>query len=472
MRTRILLCAILALCVVSCATKSTEKTTEYPMFWTWLEDLPEIDMETAFTHMEEAGLDAVMLHAASADDYRKDVEIARRHGITVYAWVWTLNPPRQERAKIIEEHPDWFSVNRNGESTLTYKAYVNSYKFLCPALPEVRDYLAQKVKDICAIEGVEGICIDYCRLVDCVLPISLAYNYGLFQDGEVFPEYDFGYHPAMIGKFQAAYGYDPREQADPTRDEKWRQFRCDQITEVANLICDTAHAAGKAVTASTFSGAGVSRFMVFQDWGKWKLDLAHPMAYTDFYTMDPSFARDATLQNQLAKAPGTTLMCGVDTELGGDPEQIFDKMDAAFSAGAKGISLYTIEGLESPDLRRRFKVYADSLRALRAAGQLPEAPGTAPDTDPFANKSLMAVVERNIQRLVAGQPIHEKSVNGMVADDPSVTYPALDLSGYELVRETDRIRVYNVTDNASDRRFEVLFVLFGDIISGWDVRSI
>lgn len=442
------------------------------MFWTWLEDLPGIDMETAFTHMEEAGLDAVMLHAASVDDYRKDVEIARRHGITVYAWVWTLNPPRQERPQMIADHPDWFSVGRNGLSTAQQKVYVNSYKFLCPALPPVRDYLVRKVDEICAVEGIEGICLDYCRLVDCVLPVSLAYNYGLFQDGEVFPEYDFGYHPAMLAAFQAKYGYDPREQEDPSRDETWRQFRCDQVTEVANLLCDTAHKRGKTVTASPFSAAGVARFMVFQDWGKWDLDLVHPMAYTDFYTMDPSFAYDATLSNQLAKGEKTTLMCGVDTELGGDPEHIFEKMDAAFRAGARGISLYTIEGLASADLRRRFKVYADSLRTLRADGRLPEPPGILPSTDPFANQGLTTVIERSIQRLVAGQPIHEHSVNGMVADDPSVTYPALDLSHYELVRENDRIRVYEVTDNASGRRFEVLFILYGDVISGWDVRSI
>lgn len=470
MRTKsFLLCAVLlALCSVSC----TNKTADPPMFWTWLEDLPDIDMETAFTHMEEAGLDAAMLHAASIEDYRKDVEIARRHGITVYAWVWTLNPPRQERPQMLKEHPEWFSVNRNGDSVVDYKAYVNSYKFLCPALPEVRDYLVQKVKDICAIDGVEGICLDYCRLIDCVLPISLAYNYGLFQDGEVFPEYDFGYHPAMIGKFQEQYGYDPREKEDPSRDETWNQFRCDQVTEVANLLCDAAHAAGKAVTASPFSAAGVSRFMVWQEWWKWDLDFVHPMAYTDFYTMDPSFARDATLANQLVKGNTTTLMCGVDTELGGDPAFIFEKMDAAFSAGAKGISLYTIEGLTSPDLRRRFKVYADSLRTLRAEGKLPIAPGIAPNTDPFANPGMMKVIERSIQRLVAGQPIHEKSVNGMVADDPSVSYPALDLGDYEPVRENDRIRVYHVTDKASRRSFEVLFVCYGDIISGWDVRSI
>jgi hypothetical protein len=212
--------------------------------------------------------------------------------------------------------------------------------------------------------------------------------------------------------------------------------------------------------------------MVWQEWWKWNLDFVHPMAYTDFYTMDPSFARDATLANQLVKGSTTTLMCGVDTELGGDPEFIFEKMDAAFSAGAKGISLYTIEGLTSPDLRRRFKVYADSLRTLRAEGKLPTAPGMAPNMDPFANKGLMAVIERSIQRLVAGQAIHEKSVNGMVADDPSVTYPALDLGDYELIRENDRIRVYQVTDKASGRSFEVLFVCYGEIISGWDVRSI
>ena len=456
--------AILAL--LSCSKKSET----YPMFWTWLEDIPEIDMESAFTHMEEAGLDAVMLHAPSVEAYKKDVEIARRHGITVYAWVWTLNPPRQERAQMLEEHPDWFSVNRNGESVVDHKAYVNSYKFLCPALPEVRDYLRKKVEDIVAVDGVEGICLDYCRLIDCVLPISLAYNYNLRQDTEVWPEYDYGYHPSMLEKFEKEYGYDPREQDDPSRDEKWCEFRCNQITEVANLMCDVAHKAGKKVTASPFAAIGLDKFMVFQDFAKWDLDMVHPMAYCDFYTMDPSFARDATLSNYLGKGSGTTLMCGVDTELGGEPEFIFEKMDAAFSAGAQGISLYTIEGLASADLRARFKVYADSLRAVRAAGKLPEPPAVAPSTDPFENASLMAVIERNMQRMIANGAIHERSVNGMVPDDLSVSYPALDLGEYELVFENERLRRYQVSDKASGKTLEVLFVLYGDLISGWDIR--
>lgn len=452
---------------ISCRPKAEE---EYPMFWTWLEDIPSVNVEAAFAHMEEAGLDAVMLHAASVEDYVKDVELAKKHGIKVYAWVWTLNPPRQERPTMLQEHPDWFSVNRNGESVADVKAYVNSYKFLCPALPEVREYLARKVEEICAIDGVEGICLDYCRLIDCVLPISLAYNYNLRQDTEVWAEYDYGYHPAMIEKFVKEYGYDPRELQDPSRDEKWCAFRSAQITEVANIMCEVAHKAGKKVTASPFAAAGLANFMVFQDWPKWNLDMVHPMAYTDFYTMDPSFARDATLSNIKAAGPEVTVMCGVDTELGGDPEFIFDKMDAAFGAGAKGISLYTIEGLNSESLRARFKVYADSLRTLRAEGKLPVAPGTAPSVNPFENKSLMAVVERNMQRVIAGEAIHEKSVNGMIPDNPERVYPALDLSEYKLTKETDRLKVYEVTDRASGKTLQVYFVLYGNLISGWDVR--
>ena len=446
----------------------------YPMFWTWLEDIPSIDMESAFTHMEEAGLDAVMLHAASVEDYIKDVEIARRHGIRVWAWVWTLNPPRQERPQMLEEHPDWFSVNRNGESVNTFKAYVNSYKFLCPALPEVRDYLKEKVKTICEIDGVEGICLDYCRLIDCVLPISLAYNYNLRQDTEVWSEYDFGYHPAMIEKFVAQYGYDPRTLEDPSRDERWCQFRCDQVTEVANMMAEVAHSYGKTVSASPFSAAGVAKFMVFQEWGKWDLDMVFPMNYTDFYTMDKSFAYDATVENNKAKGPNTTLFCGIDTELGGDPATTLAKMDEAFRAGALGISLYTIEGLDTPELRAGFKAYADSLRALRKAngGVVPFTPAEAANMDPFANEGLMAVVRRNIQRVAAGEAIHEKSVNGMVKDDPAKVYPDLELGDFELVRQTDRLLEYKVTDAESGQSFKVLFITYGNVISGWDVRPL
>ena len=471
------------------------------MFWTWLEDLPDVNMEESFANMAEAGIDAVMLHAASVEDYQKDIEIAKKYGIKVYAWMWTLNPPRQERQQMLEAHPTWFDVNRNGESLADYKAYVRSYKFLNPSVPEIKDYLLKRIDELCSIEGIEGICLDYCRLVDVVLPISLSYIYDITQDTEVFPQWDFGYHPAMLGKFIEQYGYDPRNQEDPSRDLKWRQFRCDEVTAIANFMADAIHARGKLVTASPFTTPKIASFMVAQDWGKWNVDIVFPMLYTDFYTMDPSFAYDGTIENNRDKNPSSVLGAGLDTELGGPAEKIFEKMDYAFKAGAQAISLYTIAGLETPELRARFKQYSDSLRTLNAAngGKVPYGNCTtktcsgktcssktcsssnsgktcsstpcAADTNPFNNKNLMGVVERNIQRMVAGEPIHEYSVNGMVYDDGTKVYPALNLGEYNLVRENERIKVYKVKDNASGKTFDVLFIVYGDIISGWDIRE-
>ena len=468
----ILLFAAVAI-AVSCNNDKKEAEV-YPMFWTWLEDLPGVDMEASFKAMHEAGIDGVMLHAASNEDYKRDIEIARKYGITVYAWLWTLNPPRQDRPQMLETLPHWFDVNREGKSLAEYKAYVSSYKFMCPNLPEVRQNLVDRVVNLCQIDGIEGICLDYCRLVDVVLPVSLSYNYKIRQDGEVFPQWDFGYHPAMLEEFKAKYGYDPREQEDPSRDKTWCQFRCDKVTECANLMAETARKYGRVVTASPFATPKVASFMVAQDWGKWDLDIVFPMLYCDFYTQEPGWAYDGTIEGNRDKNPKTVLGVGLDTELGGSPENIFAKMDNAFKAGAQAVSLYTIAGLNTPELRARFKEYADKMRAVRAenGGKVPYEKVDTVDLNPFNHPSLMAVVERNLQRLAAGEQIHEFSINGMVEDDPAKVYPALDLTDYDLVFENERIKKYRVSDKVSGKAFDVIFIVYGEVISGWDARLV
>ena len=62
-----------------------------------------------------------------------------------------------DRDKILKEHPEWFSVNRNGKSLADTTAYVGYYKFLCPALPEVREFIKEKIKTYCEVEGLNGI---------------------------------------------------------------------------------------------------------------------------------------------------------------------------------------------------------------------------------------------------------------------------------------------------------------------------
>lgn len=459
--------------------ESERSGEQYPMFWTWMEDREGLDLDSLFVSMDEAGIDGLMLYLPDMNGYRKAARLAKEHGITLYAWIWTLRP-RGDRDYLVENHPEWFDVNVEGKSLLDYNAYIDSYKFLSAAVPEVREYVRENVRRVCEIDGIEGICLDYCRVVDGVLPISLAYKYGIAQDGEVWPEYNLGFHPAAVSRFIAEYGYDPRTVEDPSRDEKWMSFRAGLITEVANYAAETAHSYGKKVAASPFSSTGIASFMVGQDFSKWNLDLVFPMEYSFFYSMEPGFVYDATVQNAATVPSATSLYCGIDAELGGSLDDLLESMDAAFRGGAQGVSLYTVYGLDTPSKRAAFKSYADSLRTVRSGngGRMPrlQAPSYATSAsdlcNPLKHTRMMALVRRSIQRLVAGESLHSPtSVNGFVPESGSAVYPDLNLSRFSLVSSNERILKYEVTDKASGKKFQVLFPVYGGIVSGWDVRQ-
>ncbi|MEI6050026.1 MAG: family 10 glycosylhydrolase [Bacteroidota bacterium] len=505
----ILLLAIISL--VGCSGKKTVKVSEYPMFWTWMDYRPGMNFDSVCGIMNETGIDGVMLNAPTPDDYRIAIPIAQKHNIEVYAWLWTMNV-EHGRDAVLKEHPEWFSVNRKGESLANTKAYVDYYKFLCPALPEVREYIKKKIVAYCEVEGLNGIAIDYHRFVDVILPTSLWSKYGIVQDKE-YPEFDYGYHPAMIKLFKEKYGYDPCEQEDPSTDEKWLQFRCDQITEVANEIAGVVHSYGKVMAASPFPTPAMSRKMVRQDWGKWNLDIVFPMVYHNFYTGDVSFISDCTIENVRDKNPMTTLYCGMT---GSNGPVMFECMDEALKNGAGGIAIFTVGSLRSPEIREKFKAYADSARASRTAFKgNPEISGLkVVNTNPFEKKGIMSAVNMHIlaylslakasilpelkktdqatielvsknamqcntaedyinrlknssRRDQTLQPVAKALTDQFISDNSPAD---LNLSGYELIKEYGATKCYRVTEQNSKVVFDVTFYFYGGIISGWSVE--
>lgn len=445
-------CAFSALSLGSCGQKKA--ADEDPLFWTWLSYKGASDFDSTLTVMNELGIDGVILEAgADTAKYREAVPIARKHGVKLYAWFISMNADHYvAEDSLLTKHPDWFSVNRLGQSLADTTAYVDYYKFLCPALPEVREYLNQKVKAMCEIDGLDGISLDYHRFVDVVLPTTLWSKYGVVQDRE-YPEWDYGYHPAMIEKFKAKYGYDPRDDEDPGMDEKWRQFRCDQIAEVANLFAQTIHSYGKKMAASPFPTPKMSARMVRQDWGGWDLDVVFPMVYTDFYTLDPSFAYDCTVENMRDKKPETKLYTGLYFSHD-DEWEIFDNMDEAFRGGAQGISIFTVNNLRSPEIRARFREYTDSVKAVRAknGGKMPAVTvPSAADPDEFHHPGIMKKVSEKIASM-AGEP-------------------SAKLGDYKLVNEFNVTKSYEVLDSVSGKTFLVSFWHYGDVVSGWDVAE-
>ncbi len=474
----IFLMSLSCLSAVSC--KDAQK--EYPMFWTWMEDREDLNLDSLFVHINEAGIDGLMLYVPDEESYRKAAALAKENNVTLYAWIWTLRP-RGDREELLKEHPEWFDYNINGESLVDKRPYLDTYAFLSAALDEVREYVRGNIRKVCEIDGIEGICLDYCRVVDRILPISLSYKYEKPHDAVFFPEYDYGYHPEALKKFEAEYGYDPRTSEDPTRDSLWCAFRERMITEVANIAAEVARSYGKKVCASPFVSDELASVMVGQNYAEWDLDLVFPMVYSDFYTMEPGFVYDAVVQNMLNKNPDTDIFCGLGAELGGSYERLLEDMDAAFSAGAQGISLYTVAGLDTKEKRCGFKAYADKMRELKRGnkGVIPAMP--RPDyvpeggisLDPMKHQRLMQVVERNLQRIIAGENIHDRklyAMNGIVPDDLSRVYSELNITEYKLIQSDDRILVYQVEDIASRRKFNVLFPIYGGLICGWDIREI
>jgi hypothetical protein len=497
---------LLAIIMAAGCTVSKQETAKYPLFWTWLDYRPAMNFDSVCAVISETGIDGIMLNAPTPGDYRKAIPIARKYGIEVYAWLWTMNL-EHGRDSIVKAHPEWLSVNRKGESLAGHRAYVDYYKFLCPALPEVRAYIMEKIKAYCEVEGLNGIAIDYHRLVDVILPTTLWPRYGVVQDRE-YPEWDYGYHPAMIQKFRELHGYDPREQEDPSADEKWLQFRCDQITEVANEIAEVVHSFGRKMAASPFPTPAMSRQMVRQDWGKWNLDIVFPMAYHNFYTGDVSFIADCTIDNVKTKNPATTLYCGM---MASDSPEMFDCMDAALNSGAEGIAIFTAGTLRSPEIRARFKAYADSVRALRAQAKVNPAAAAvaAVNANPFEKPFIMQAIDMRIAAFIglaqsaaspelkgtdwetikslseyaflantAGEFVNRlktasrrdaglQPVAGALSAQP---FAGVRLGEYTPAEAYGATKCYKRVEQNSGVTFDINFYFYGGILSGWSVE--
>ncbi|MCD7916114.1 MAG: hypothetical protein LUG96_13200 [Tannerellaceae bacterium] len=504
-----ILVVILAIGMLACS-ENKPKDKNYPMFWTWLDYRPGMNFDLVCFILQETGIDGLILNAATPDDYRAAIPVAHQHDIEVYAWLWTMNL-EHDREKILKEHLEWFSMNRNGESLAETKAYVNYYKFMCPALPEVREYIKEKIKAYCEVEGLNGIAIDYHCFVDVILPTTLWPTYGIVQDRE-YPEWDYGYHPAMIELFQAKHGYDPREQEDPSTDEIWLQFRCDQITEVANEIAEVVHSYGKVMAASPFPTPAMSRKMVRQDWGKWDLDIVFPMVYHNFYTGDVSFISDCTIDNVRDKNPNTTLYCGM---MATDGDEMFDCMDVALNNGAEGIAIFTVNSLRSPEIRSRFKAYTDNARERRANHVFPVHSGKTVNTNPFENRGIMNAIHTRMlayvslgravglpeMRKTSWETLEQLTTNALLSAHTSDEYVGLvknapkgdatlqpvadavadhfsknnhinklNLLEYKLVDEYGATKCYEVTDVNNQITFKVNFYFYGGVISGWSIE--
>ena len=303
--------------------------------WTWAharQDEPRSQWQRQFAEIRAAGIGSVLLQGATEEACR----LAATEGLEAHAWAWTLCRGGRE---LLDNHPQWYVVSREGKSACEHPPYVGYYHFLCPSRPEVRQYLRGEFARIAATPGLQGTHLDYIRYPDVILPRALWSKYNLEQNEEL-PPFDFCYCEVCREQFKALSGVDPLDLPDPTADEAWRRFRWVSVTRLANELIAEIHKANKQATAAVFPSPGIARRLVRQDWPAWNLDAVLPMVYHNFYEQDPAWIEPTVREGVRALPPGRPLYAGLYLPaLQGEKE--FEKaVDAALKGGARGVALF------------------------------------------------------------------------------------------------------------------------------------
>jgi uncharacterized lipoprotein YddW (UPF0748 family) len=298
-----------------------------------------------FARIRAAGIGGVLV---GGGDTTMLAEAAHAEGLAFHRWTWILNLNGDKWAQ--EHRPEWFTVSREGKSSLENPPYVGYYRWVCPTREPVREYLRQVVRDIARKPGVDGVHLDYIRHCDVVLPVGLWSKYGLVQDRE-HPEFDFCYCDVCRESFQRQTGRDPLELDDPTADVKWREFRARNVTDLVRGLATAIRAERKQVTAAVFATPWLARKLVRQAWDEWPLDAMFPMLYHEAYAEDVPWIGRSVRKGRAALPAATPLYAGLYIP-SLPPDELARAVRVARDAGAAGVSLFEMNGLTDEHLKR------------------------------------------------------------------------------------------------------------------------
>jgi uncharacterized lipoprotein YddW (UPF0748 family) len=329
----------LVILLVSCSQENI--TNKNFTFSTWTgagKDFDEKNWNKKLNYYDSLGISEILV-SGSPKVLEKIIPLANKKNIKVHGWMWTINRPGDT---IANKNPDWYSVNRIGNNSLDYRAYVDYYQWLSPFHPEARNHIINNAKKLMEVEGLASVHLDYVRYPDVILGSALQPKYNIVQETEM-PEYDFGYHPIARKKFKEIFDKDPLDFKNPELSTEWRQFRLNAITTLVNEIVDIAHSKNKKVTAAVFPFPEMSRQMVRQAWNDWNLDAAYPMLYQNFYLENINWIGFATKQG--VNDVDFPIYSGLYSPALKNGEQLEKAIKISKDNGAKGISIFTADGL-------------------------------------------------------------------------------------------------------------------------------
>jgi len=329
---------ILFLIILTFGCENKPGTTK-PEFWVWMHadakrTIPEWELD--IKKLKDSGFKGILM-GANSEVLKTTIPIAKKYGLEVHAWMWTMNRGDADTS--------WLSVNQLGNSLAQHKAYVDYYKFMCPALPEVKKFIKAKIDELAEIEGLDGIHLDYIRYVDAILPVGLQPKYGLKQDS-VFPEFDYGYHPYMVNLYKAKTGINPFDLKNPATDPEWLQFRLDELNKTVVELREHIQDHGLKATAAVFPTPAMARQMVRQEWNTWTLDCYYPMVYNNFYNENFDWVRDVMIENKSTLSAKENVICGLYVPALKNEADFRKAISSALEGGADGLAFFDFRAMD------------------------------------------------------------------------------------------------------------------------------
>lgn len=264
------------------------------------------------------------------------IKQAHAQGIKVHAWVnayriWSKLPNPADPKHIVNAHPDWICKDVNGNITASEGQYLD------PGVPAAREHIAKVVMEIVKNYDVDGVQWDYIR----------------------YPGVRWGYSETALKRYYA----DTKTSAKPDpKDEKWSQWRRDQVTELVRMVHKQVKAVKPKVimSASTIAWGNYNPDFkktdcyagVFQDWKYWAanniLDANLPMVYKSEKYPKSAESFRGWLQGFKSWHGGKPTYVGIEVSFS-DNDGVIAQIEAIRKAGLQGFVLFDFKQSKSRD---------------------------------------------------------------------------------------------------------------------------
>lgn len=350
---------VLALLLAPAALRAAEDA-EYRFFWVVRDclDTPA-SIDSMVERAAEAGANGLMVQVVGRgeayygssmlpsapcregfDPLAYIISRARPRGIEVHAWVnaflvWSAESPPPDSTHVWHSRPGWFMADRYGRSTRDYSRIECESAglvgaTLSPALPEVREFLADVASEIAVNYDVEGIHLDYIR----------------------YPNPSFGFEPEAVGAFYLGTGLDPldvfrRHQTADDVARKWSDWKREMVTATVRTVRAVlrSDAPGVLLSAAVMADPEEAATHYSSDWVRWLeaglVDFVCPMAYTT------STARALELAGLVTAVRPERVVYGIGVYNQSIPSALTGASEA-LSRGAAGVCVFSLNSLD-PD---------------------------------------------------------------------------------------------------------------------------